>query len=270
MYFLGGSRVFMDLKALLCSGDDESPQHRSVLRAINTLNSPKNYTCLLGGYHPSIRCVGAEQKVSCGALGGHFCRRRLWLAMVVMVDVGRWRRTSDQPTVGIVKIVYGSISFYSYVHPIQSWHLTRQQNKEELDLCTLLFSWFLCPVLYGNFFVQYFWRYHSLILIGCPRKLNLLTVCLLICRFFFGGKNQQIWNLLTCWHLRRFDFFSAGGRPGTNILCRLSPRGSEPSLLPEHKKPHVNIQLAWQLTTSQKSRTLHFGVCRLLKIYLLK
>jgi hypothetical protein len=31
MYFGGGSRVFMDLKALLCSGDDESPQHRSVL-----------------------------------------------------------------------------------------------------------------------------------------------------------------------------------------------------------------------------------------------
>ncbi len=33
----------MALKALLCSGDDESPQHRSVLRAIHTLNSPKNY-----------------------------------------------------------------------------------------------------------------------------------------------------------------------------------------------------------------------------------
>jgi hypothetical protein len=43
------------------------------------------------------------------ALGGHFHRRRLWSAMVVLVDVGRWRRTSDQPTVGIVKIVYGSI-----------------------------------------------------------------------------------------------------------------------------------------------------------------
>jgi hypothetical protein len=40
--------------------------------------------------------------------------------MVVMVDVGRWRHTSDQPAVGIVKFVYGSIIFYSYVHPIQS------------------------------------------------------------------------------------------------------------------------------------------------------
>ncbi len=32
-------------------------------------------------------------------------------AMVVLVDVGRWRLTSDQPTVGIVKIVYGNIFF---------------------------------------------------------------------------------------------------------------------------------------------------------------
>jgi hypothetical protein len=42
----------MALKALLCSDNDESPQHRSVLRAIHTLNSPKNYTCLLGGLSP--------------------------------------------------------------------------------------------------------------------------------------------------------------------------------------------------------------------------
>jgi hypothetical protein len=49
MYSLGGLRVFMALKALLCSGNDESPQHWSVLRAINTLNSPKKYIHLLGG-----------------------------------------------------------------------------------------------------------------------------------------------------------------------------------------------------------------------------
>ncbi len=39
--------------------------------------------------------------------------------------------------------------FYSYVDPIHSWHLTRQLKKEDLDLRTLLFSWFLCPVFYG-------------------------------------------------------------------------------------------------------------------------
>ncbi len=52
MCSFGGLRVFMALKALLCSGDDESPQHRSVLRAINTLNSPKKYIHLLGGLLP--------------------------------------------------------------------------------------------------------------------------------------------------------------------------------------------------------------------------
>jgi hypothetical protein len=107
MYFLGGSRVFMDLKVLLCSGNDELPQHRSVLGTINALNSPKSYICLLGGLLPIHLCVSAEQKVLCGVLGGHFRQRRLCSAMVVMVDVGCWRRTSDQPTVGIVKIVYG-------------------------------------------------------------------------------------------------------------------------------------------------------------------
>ncbi len=52
MYFWGGSRVFMDLKVLICSGDDESPQHRSVLGTINALNSPKSYIRLLGGLSP--------------------------------------------------------------------------------------------------------------------------------------------------------------------------------------------------------------------------
>jgi hypothetical protein len=37
------------LKALLCFGNDESPHHWSVLRAIHTLNSPQNYIGLLGG-----------------------------------------------------------------------------------------------------------------------------------------------------------------------------------------------------------------------------
>jgi hypothetical protein len=31
-------------------------------------------------------------------------------------------------------------------------------------------------------------------------------------------------------------FFSADCRPGTNFLCRLSPRGSEPSLFPKDRK----------------------------------
>ncbi len=44
----------MALKVLLCSGNDELPHHQSVLSAIHNLNSPKNYTPLLGGVvaHP--------------------------------------------------------------------------------------------------------------------------------------------------------------------------------------------------------------------------
>ncbi len=112
MYFLGGSRVFMDLKALLSFGDDESPQHRSVLGTINALNSPKNYIRLLRGLLPirSTRQRGAKGLVW-GARGSFQPAAAIWSAMVVMVDVGRWRRTSDRPTVGIVKIVYGSIFF---------------------------------------------------------------------------------------------------------------------------------------------------------------
>ncbi len=48
VYFFGLLRVCMALKALLCSSNDVLPQHRSVLRAIHTLNNPKNYIYLLG------------------------------------------------------------------------------------------------------------------------------------------------------------------------------------------------------------------------------
>ncbi len=52
----------MALKALLCSGNDELPQHQSVLRAIDTLNSPQKYTRKLGGLLPihSMHWRGAQ------------------------------------------------------------------------------------------------------------------------------------------------------------------------------------------------------------------
>jgi hypothetical protein len=52
----------MPLKALLCSGNDASPQHQSVLRAMHTLNSLKNYIRMLGGLSPihSTRWSGAK------------------------------------------------------------------------------------------------------------------------------------------------------------------------------------------------------------------
>jgi hypothetical protein len=102
----------MPLKVLLCSGNDASPQHRIILRAIHAFNSLKNYTRLLGGCCPSIQPVGAEQKASCGALGSHIRRRWPWLATVVLADVGSWRLMSGFPTIGIVAIVYGSIFLF--------------------------------------------------------------------------------------------------------------------------------------------------------------
>ncbi len=52
VYFLGLLRVFVVLKTLQCCGDSSSPEQRSALRAINTLNPPKNYIRKLGGLLP--------------------------------------------------------------------------------------------------------------------------------------------------------------------------------------------------------------------------
>ena len=69
--------------------------------------------------------------------------------MVVLVNVGCWRLTSDQSTVGIVKFVCGSFFILTYIlYILDIW--PSRLNKEDLDLRTLLFSWFLCPVFYGN------------------------------------------------------------------------------------------------------------------------
>jgi hypothetical protein len=43
----------MALKVLFCSGKHALPQHWSVLRALHTLNTPKNYFHLLGGLSPT-------------------------------------------------------------------------------------------------------------------------------------------------------------------------------------------------------------------------
>ncbi len=72
------------------------------------LTAPKIISACSGGCCLSIRHANAERKASCGALGGHSRRQQSWSAMVVLVDVGHWRLTSDWSTVGIVKIVYGS------------------------------------------------------------------------------------------------------------------------------------------------------------------
>jgi hypothetical protein len=89
MYFLGRLRVCMALKVLLCSGNDELPQHWSVLRAIHTLNSPKNYIPLLGGLSPiHSTCQRGAQGLMWGTRGpflpaaamvGYGCVGQCWL-----------------------------------------------------------------------------------------------------------------------------------------------------------------------------------------------
>ena len=62
IYFWGLLRVFMALKTLRCCGDSSSPEQRSTLRAINTLNPPKEYIHKLGGLSPihSTHLCGAQ------------------------------------------------------------------------------------------------------------------------------------------------------------------------------------------------------------------
>ncbi len=160
IYYLGGLRVYMALKALLCSGDDASSQYRSVLRAIPTLNSRKNYICLLGWLSPfHLTHLRGAQGLMWGTRGPF----PLAAAMVGYGCVGLcWPLDAD------VRSTYCWNSrnclrkyfFYSYVDPINSWHLTQQLKKEDLDLCTLLFRWFLCPVFYGRVLLGYLWLYH--------------------------------------------------------------------------------------------------------------
>jgi hypothetical protein len=112
MYSLGGLRVFMALKALLCSGNDESPQHWSVLRAINTLNSPQKYIRLLEGLSP-IHLTHRRR-----AQGFMWGTRGPFLLAAAMVGYGGvgwcWPLEAyvRSTYLGIVKIVYGSIFLF--------------------------------------------------------------------------------------------------------------------------------------------------------------
>ena len=59
------------------------------MRAIHPLNPVKIVSACSGGHRSLSKDDGAGRNASCGALGGRFRRRRLWLAMVVIVVVGR-------------------------------------------------------------------------------------------------------------------------------------------------------------------------------------
>ncbi len=70
IYFWGLLRVFMALKTLQCCGNSSLPEQRSALRAINTLNPPKEYIHKLGGSLPiRLTCRGGVQGLMWGARG---------------------------------------------------------------------------------------------------------------------------------------------------------------------------------------------------------
>ncbi len=119
------------------------------------LNSCKNYICLLGGYQ-TIHLTRLR-----GVQGLIWGTRGAFLPAVAMVGYGCvgqcWLLEAD------IRSTYCRNSrnclrkyfLYSFVDPIYSWHLTRQLKKEDLDLHTLLFSWFLCPVFSGKFYTNF-------------------------------------------------------------------------------------------------------------------
>ena len=103
---MGRVRGCIAIKALFCSDNDALPQHWSVLKAIHPLNLQKIMCTCSEGLPPLSNDDNAGHKASCGAQGGHFCRRWPWSVVVEMVVVGRWRLVTS--------------FFYSYVDSIQS------------------------------------------------------------------------------------------------------------------------------------------------------
>ncbi len=120
MYFMRGLRVFTALKVLLCSGDDATPQHRSVLRAIHTLNSRKNYIRLLRGLlFIHLTWLRGVQGLMWGTRGpfppaaaivGYGCVGQCWPleADIRLIDCRNSRNRLRK------------FFFYSYVEPIYS------------------------------------------------------------------------------------------------------------------------------------------------------
>jgi hypothetical protein len=76
----------MALKTLRCCGDSSSPEQRSALRAINTLNPPKEYIRKFGGLSPihSMRLRGAQGLMS-GARGPFLPAAAMVVAVVTTV-----------------------------------------------------------------------------------------------------------------------------------------------------------------------------------------
>jgi hypothetical protein len=110
----------MPLKALLCSGNDALPQHWSVLRAIHTLKSLKNYIRLLGGLLPiHSTCLRGVKGLMWVTRGPYL----LAAAMVGYGCVGRcWQLEANVRLTNCMnsKNCLQKYFFYSYIDPVYS------------------------------------------------------------------------------------------------------------------------------------------------------
>jgi hypothetical protein len=77
IFFLGLLRVCMALKTLRCCNDSSSSERFE--GHTHPQPPPKIISTSSGGCKLFIWSIGTERKASCGALGGHFHRRRPWL-----------------------------------------------------------------------------------------------------------------------------------------------------------------------------------------------
>ncbi len=82
VYFFGVLMVCMALNTLWCCGGDALPQHRSVLRTIHTLNTPKHCICMLRGL------LFIHLTHQCGAQGLMWGARGPFPPAVAMVGYG--------------------------------------------------------------------------------------------------------------------------------------------------------------------------------------
>jgi hypothetical protein len=112
MYFFGGLRVFTALKALPAM----MHHHKiGVFLESCTPQQPQKLHLLAPGV---VAIHSTHRRGAKGLVWGTRGPFPPAAAMVGYGCVGRWRQTSDGPTVGIVKVVYGSIFFYSFIYGV--------------------------------------------------------------------------------------------------------------------------------------------------------
>ena len=129
----------MALEAPLCSSNDVSSQHWSVLRAIHTLNNPNNYTHLLGGFS------AIHSACWCGAQGlmrgtrGPFLPAAAMVVVVVMPVVFVLRLLKS--AIKSLKLVLCKHTFLFFTLYCKTYYNSRNANCSVAGAQTSLVQW---------------------------------------------------------------------------------------------------------------------------------